>query len=432
MEKLQNTCKKALELLKKGGADNAQARASFVTTNEFNVDSGRFSLYRTLYRSSLSLQALIGGREGRASAESLEEEDVRSLAADCLASAAAAKPDDCRVYAAENRKGDFVSGAVDCDREKLFERSKELLETVKTRFPLIVMEQMIISHDSRKTVYADASGTVYTRRSGEYTVSLMYSAHDGDKTSSFFGSDAVCTDLDRPFIELGRMEEELAEVQRQIETKPVEGKFTGTVVLTPGVFDWLIDNAAGNFASGGALFEGTSPWAESVGKRVASPGVTLRLAPKDGRIVNGPVVSAEGFLNEDFCLIEDGVLQGFVLSHYYANKLKKQPSPNTTPCYVVDGGGKEAADIIKGVQKGLLVGRLSGGRPSAGGEFSAVAKNSFLIEDGEIKDAVSETMINGNIRDMLMQISAVSAETVEDGNSVLPFASVENVVISGR
>lgn len=432
MEKLLNVCKTALDLLKKGGAENASARASFVTKREFNVDSGRFSLYRTLYSTPVSLEALVGGRKGRVNSESLEKEDVEALCADCLDAAKAGMPDEANVIAAENRREDFVSGAVECDEDKLFERSRELLDTIKERYPLIVIEQMIISHEKAETVYADASGTVYTRVNGDYNVSVMYSAHDGDKTSSFFGSGAAFHSLDKPFIELGRIAEELAEVERQIETKPVVGKFTGSVILAPSVFGEILSGAADNFASGGALFEGTSPWADMLGKQVASPCLTVRIAPRDARIVDGSIISGEGFINEDFCFIKDGRLESFVISHYFARKLGKKPSPNTTGSYVVEGGDTPVAEMVKGIKRGLWVERLSGGSPASNGDFSAVAKNSFLIEDGEIKEAVSETMINANLKDMLLSISALSRETVADGMFVLPFAAVENVIISGK
>lgn len=432
MEKLINVSKTALSLLKDGGAENASCSAGFSTVREFNVDNGLFSLYRTLYGTSLTLTALVGGKKGTVAAGSIEKEEVEALCADCIAAANAGKADDAYTIAAENSKKTFVVGAVECDEAKLFDRSKELLETIKTRYPLIVIEQMIVMHKKTQSVYADASGTIYQKTAGVYMAELMYSAHEGDKTSSFYGSGVVCADLDKPFIELGRIADELEEVQKQIETTPVSGKFTGTVILPPAVFGEIVDSALGNFASGGALLEGGSPWAEALGTQVASNDLTVHLAPNDKRIINGSLISGEGFINQDFTFIENGVLKSFVMSHYFAKKLGKDASPNTTGNYVIEGGKATVAEMIKGVKRGLWVGRISGGSPASNGDFSAVAKNSFLIEDGVIKQAVSETMINGNLKDMLMNISALSTETVADGQSVLPFAAIENLVISGK
>lgn len=98
----------------------------------------------------------------------------------------------------------------------------------------------------------------------------------------------------------------------------------------------------------------------------------------------------------------------------------------------MEGGDTPYADMIKNVKRGIIVGRFSGGQPGSNGEFSGVAKNSFLVEDGEIKGAVTETMINGNLADMLKNIISISKETVEDGTSVLPYIAVDGIVIAGK
>ena len=61
-----------------------------------------------------------------------------------------------------------------------------------------------------------------------------------------------------------------------------------------------------------------------------------------------------------------------------------------------------------------------------------MAKNSFLVEDGQIKGAISETMINGNLAELLNHLVAISKETVADGNMVLPYVAFDGVVISGK
>lgn len=45
---------------------------------------------------------------------------------------------------------------------------------------------------------------------------------------------------------------------------------------------------------------------------------------------------------------------------------------------------------------------------------------------------MTETMINGNLADMLKNIVSISKETVEDGTSVLPYIAVDGIVIAGK
>ena len=61
-----------------------------------------------------------------------------------------------------------------------------------------------------------------------------------------------------------------------------------------------------------------------------------------------------------------------------------------------------------------------------------MAKNSYYIEDGKIRGAVSETMINGNLDGLLRSITGISRETVADGYSVLPWLAADGIVVSGK
>lgn len=61
-----------------------------------------------------------------------------------------------------------------------------------------------------------------------------------------------------------------------------------------------------------------------------------------------------------------------------------------------------------------------------------MAKNGFLIEDGNIKGAVTEVMISGNLSELLNHLVGISKETVADGDKVLPYMAFTDVVIAGK
>ena len=90
------------------------------------------------------------------------------------------------------------------------------------------------------------------------------------------------------------------------------------------------------------------------------------------------------------------------------------------------------AELIASVDRGLILGGFSGGQPGTNGEFSGVAKNSFLIENGKIKGAVTETMVNGNLGEVVRNIRGISKELKCDGGSVVPYIAVDGIVISGK
>ena len=105
---------------------------------------------------------------------------------------------------------------------------------------------------------------------------------------------------------------------------------------------------------------------------------------------------------------------------------------NTGSDLVVEPGDKSFEELVKSIDKGLLLGGFSGGQPGANGEFSGVAKNSFLIENGKIKCAVTETMVNGNLGEALNHIHGISKELICDGGSVVPYIALDGIVISGK
>jgi PmbA protein len=61
-----------------------------------------------------------------------------------------------------------------------------------------------------------------------------------------------------------------------------------------------------------------------------------------------------------------------------------------------------------------------------------VAKNSFLIEKGKIKGAVTETMVNGNLGEVVKNIRAISKELTCSGDSVMPYIAVDGIIVSGK
>ena len=156
------------------------------------------------------------------------------------------------------------------------------------------------------------------------------------------------------------------------------------------------------------------------------------MAARDPRLAMTDRYTAEGFPSENFNIIENGILREFNISNYVANKTGKRRAPNDGGRFIIEGGSKPLADMIASVKHGLIVARFSDGEPSANGDFSGVAKNSFIIEDGRITDAAAETMISGNLADMLMNVRDISAETVSDGVTLMPYISFNGITISGK
>ncbi len=432
MEDIKRIAEKTKKTLQGAGAQKAQFTVTEKEKHEFNVDGGEFSLFRTLFDRSLSITAYKDNKKGSAFINQFDDSSINSAVMDCIKSAESGIPDEAYDIAPRQEAETFRDGAYEPDMDLFFQRTRELMQDITERHPKIIMEQMIVSHDKVHSVYQNTNGTEFESFTGAYSVSLMFSAHEGETTTSFFGSGVYTDSLDRPFIELGSLEKDLSDTEAQLTTIPMEGKFEGVIVLTPGSLGGFLGSAVSNFVSDGVILEKTSIWLDKLEKQVADSRITISLCPGDSRIVCGEKYTYDGFRSQDYDLIKDGVLKSFMLSLYVSNKSGFAPAKNSSFSVIIEGGDTSYEDMIKNIKKGLIVGRFSGGQPGVNGDFSGVAKNSFLIEDGKVKGAVSETMINGNLAELLNNLVAISRETTADGTTVLPYMAFDKVVISGK
>jgi PmbA protein len=215
----------------------------------------------------------------------------------------------------------------------------------------------------------------------------------------------------------------------QTNVSPVDGSFIGDLIITPDCLSDFIYFMNNVYLGDYALITGNSPWKDLLEKQTVSPLLTLRSEPTV--LEAGYSFTNDGFKAVDCNLIENGVLKNFALSLYGANKTGMPRCLSGGGAFVVRNGVNKLNDMIAGVDKGLLLGRFSGGNPSENGDFSGVAKNSYLIENGKISRPVGETMIAGNLGNIFRDIRAISLEEINFGSSIMPWILSGNAIISG-
>ena len=433
MDNLENLAEYIIVEAKAQGAEYVHCVVRESEKREFNVDGGRFSLMRTLFNRDVAITVMKDGRKGSVHVNHFDEGEVYDAIAECIAASESAEPDPAWQFCDEPTEQTYVQGTPVCDTEKLFFRTKELLENIRERHPKILIEQMITSHDVYRSVYLNSNCVMYHPTAGSYSFSLMYSGHEGEKSTSFFGSDVTLANLDKPVIECALIDRELSEIEKQLDPEPLEGKFTGTVLLAPAALSEIVlGTIFGNFVSDSSLIEGTSIWKDKLGEMVADDRLTISQKATDEDVVIGSRVTGEGYPAENFDLIRNGRLVSFDLSQYGANKTGQKRAGCSTGNIFIPAGDQSLEEIIKGIERGVLVMRFSGGEPAPSGEYSGVAKNAFLIENGKIRCALTETMISGCVPDMLNSVRAISSDLLKDGSVSLPYIAFDGVTISGK
>jgi len=399
---------------------------------ELNLENGGFKLLRTVFNNTTSVSVFEGTKTGSAGGNAMTEDGLRKVVEEAKAAAESASEDPCHDIAPKQEKELFRRGIYEPDMEKFIERIREFLDSAAKEYPEVRIMSGIGSFDRWHWLSRNTNGTEFEGIGGQYHFSIEICASDGETTTGLDYTGVSMKTLDQPLIELGDLRRHLENIRRSIHPETLEGKFEGTLILTPGCAADFIFTTLSNYIGDGVVINGTSQWLDKVGEQVADEKLTVTLDPYDERIVAGECGTASGFRSEKVTLIEKGVLKAHWLSLYGANKTGRPVVKNTGSDLVVTPGDKTLEELIASVDKGLIIGYYSGGQPGTNGEFSGVAKNSFLIEKGKIKGAVTETMVNGNLGEAFRHIRGISKEVLCNGGTVVPYIAVDGIVISGK
>lgn len=423
--------RKAVAAMKTAGADKSQASLSRGEKNELNVDAGRMSLYRTTVNVALGLSAHVGGRRGSVSINRYDDKAIAEAAAQAVALARSSEPDAANDISPRRALECFKSGQQEPDSATMYDRLREFVDYTRSTYPHTRLEQSILHFSKGESFYTNSNDAEFEDRSGIYSFFAMFTSKKGLDTSSFNYSGAAHRTLNKELRAWGTIDALMRQSAEQTRVGTVSGSFTGDVILSPDCLGDFISYIDGVYLNDYPIITGNSPWKDRIGKPVVSPLISIRSEPQGPRIEAGYSFTPDGFKAENCSIIDKGILQHFTLGLYGSNKSGKPRCPSGGGALIVEKGQVPLADMVRDVKKGILLARFSGGSPSDNGDFSGVAKNSYLIEDGTIIRPIGETMLAGNIAELFSAVRAVSTEHVDFGSAILPYVLAAGVSVSG-
>lgn len=427
---MDNLLKFSIDETLKQGADHAECTLTKRIKWELNVSGKEITLLRTTDGRQLTIKAIKDQKKGSVSTDKLNEEHIKQVISNLISNCESSKTDDCYAIS-PMEKANFIGNAIEPDKEGMYNLLVNYLQEVKEKYPLILMEPCIWTHISEEKQYANSNGAEFNSIDGTYEFEAAMTAVDGNNTSSFNFTGFLRNNLDQGILECGSLDTILKELQGQIHTQSLGDKFEGTIILTPDVLQSIMWMYVNNFLSDGNLISGTSPFKDKLNKQVASKSLTFMSNPLDPELSYGYHITKDGFIAENQTIIENGILKSYLLTLEGSNKTKLPRGKNHGDAFNIKEGQQSIDDLIKSTDRGILLGRFSGGRPSSNGDFSGVAKNSYYIENGEIKYPLSEVMISGNLIEMFKNIDAISKERINFGNALMPWISCSGITISG-
>jgi len=421
---MQSQAKIILQALLDSGFEDGRVTITATDVNELNIAHNHVSLMRTTQSLSLSLMAIREGRRVTASVSSLDDVVVQQVIAD-LQRDVTASPQDAAYAVAPEQSGDFCKGPQTVDRDAIAASAKGLLDARSTLYPVFGIEECTVKHTLQKCTLLTSRHTELTSSVGSYSVMIMGSSKDSHGSSSFTHTGGDLDALPAQLIEVLDIDAMMANSVQETQTEMIAEKFTGDVILTPmavmDVIGWLLGQI-GDFA----LLSQASVYQRAVGELIAAPALTLRNNPQGA---GQSPFNGEGFVIEPVTLIDAGRLSCQLPSYYGSRKLTIPHVP-AGDAWRIDAGNMLQADMQASVECGALVGRLSMGNPAPNGDFSGVIKNSFLLENGQRTKALSETMITGNVAQMLKDIAAISQEVSDFGGYQLPWLKITGLRFS--
>lgn len=217
---------------------------------------------------------------------------------------------------------------------------------------------------------------------------------------------------------------------RRVKTAQVPVLFEAP--LASGLISHLV-----SAISGGNLYRQSSFLLDSLGKPVMSSIVNIREEPLLKRGLASASFDNEGVATKARTLIDNGILQGYMLSSYSARKLGMQTTGNAGGNHnlIVQPAGNSDLSLqglLKAMGTGLLVTELLGhGLNVVTGDYSRGAAG-FWVEDGVIAYPVEEITIAGNLKDMFMQIAAVGNDVVVQGSKQMGSILIERMTVAGE
>ncbi len=419
---LKQITQDVLKLAKIAGASSAETEVSFGTGQNVSVRMGETENIEYNRDKGMSVTVYFGQQKGHASSSDLSQQALKdSVEAACNIAKYTAKDEFCgladaALMAAEMPDLDLYHPwniSVDEAIEIAKRCEAAAFEVDKKR--ITNSEGAGVSNSEGVFAYANSHGFVGGYPSSRHSMSCSVIAEDGDAMQRDYWYTNARDMADMESAEyVGRLAGE--RTVRRLGAKAINTCQVPVLFEAP-LASGLISSLVGA-VSGGSLYRKSSFLLDSLGKQIASPLLNIEELPHLKKGIASSPFDSEGVATKSRKLLENGVLQGYMLSSYSARKLGMQTTGNAGGSHnlIIQSTGQNFAELLKIMGSGLLVTEVLGqGLNMVTGDYSRGAAG-FWVENGVIAYPVEEITIAGNMKDMLMQIVAV-------GNDVIPQSS---------
>ena len=387
---------------------------------------------------ALGISVYLGQQKGNASTSDLSEEAIKNTVEAALAIAKYTSPDDCtgladkELMAFEAPDLALYHGAsVDVEQatKLALEAEKSALE-----YDAKIVNSNGASFNSHTgvRVYGNTHSMLQSYLSSRYSLSCSVIGGELDQLEN----DYEYT-VSREFDALSSADWVGQNCAKKVIARLNPQKLTTRevpVIFLNDVATGLISHLTGAI-SGGSLYRKSSFLLDHLGKQVLPDWFQISERPHLLKRLASTPFDSEGVRTQDLEIIQDGILQTYLLTSYSGRKMGMQSTghaggihnwlvkPNLT-------GGLTA--LLRQMGTGLLVTDVMGqGVNIVTGDYSRGAAG-FWVENGEIQYPVAEITVAGQLQDMLKNIVAVADDVEHRSNIQTGSILLDKMKISGN
>ena len=438
MEQHQDKAEMALKYAKSLGAN--EASVSFADGEGFSVTARNRAIetVQDYKDQSFSVTVYLDKSVGSASSNNLSESAIKTTIDKAFSLSSLTARDDCNGLADKER---MATSAMDLDLYFPWDLDIKKAETMAIECEASALEydDKVINSEGatvgsymNQSLYANSHGFSGETKSTGHSISCTAIASDNglmemdyDYTSARHYKDL------QDHKEIGSLAAKQALDHlgsRKIKTTKAP------VVFSPKVSSSLISHLM-TAISGSSLYRNASFLVDSKDKKICPEFISIREEPHLKRGFSSSYFDAEGVETVPRCIVENGVLKGYLLSSYSARRLGLDTTGNAGGHHnlIVEPTADENLEsMIKNIDSGFLVTGLIGyGVNIVNGDYSRGA-NGFWIENGEIAYPVSEVTVAGNLKDMLMRINTIGNDPEKKGSIFSGSILIDDLMIAGE
>jgi PmbA protein len=214
------------------------------------------------------------------------------------------------------------------------------------------------------------------------------------------------------------------------------------IVFDPLVAASILDHIFEG-VNGDSVYRGATFLAGKLGQKIAADHVTII---DDGTMPGGfgsSPFDGEGIPTRRTVVVENGILNSYILNTYTAKKLGLTTTANAsrglagTPGigpgnYFLQAGTKSPKEIIAAIPDGLYVTEFLGqGANLVTGDYSRGA-SGLWISGGELAYPVEEITVAGNLKDLFLNISEIGNDLEFRGAIASPTIRIDGLTVGGE